>query len=52
MLKGKPKEATARVTAQGRTARDLYRRLVLALRAHYGPRSEQLAPFGIAVKTS
>ena len=39
------------MTAQGRTTRDLYRRLVLALKARYGPRSEKLAPFGIAVKT-
>jgi hypothetical protein len=51
VLKGKLKETTAKVTAQGQTTRDLYRRLVLALRAHYGPRSEKLAPFGIAVKT-
>ena len=50
VLKGKLKEATAQVTTQGQATKDLYRRLTLALRAHYGPRSEKLAPFGISAK--
>ena len=44
MLKGKLKETTARVTAQGRTTRDLYRRLVLALRAHLRPALGAVGP--------
>jgi len=39
------------VTAQGQATRDLYRRLGLALRVHYGPRSQQLEAFGVVVKT-
>jgi hypothetical protein len=51
VLKGQLQAATAAVQAQDTATTDLYRRLVLALKAHYGPRSQQLEVFGVVVKT-
>ena len=52
ILKGRLQAATESLAAQDAAAQDLYRRLTHALKAHYGPRSQQLEAFGVVVKTS